>query len=132
MKVPMKTISLKLVDVTEDCVGPLISMIDKVGSITRVESDPDYIIHSCFGHDVLRYDGVRICWLGENLVPDFNICDYAMGFSRLSFGDRYRRIPLYRWYAEYEELFDASRHVIPVHGVEELRQKTRFCTVARC
>lgn len=31
----------------------------------------------------------------ENLVPDFNICDYAIGFHYLDFEDHYFRFPLY-------------------------------------
>jgi hypothetical protein len=37
----------------------------------------------------------RIFFTQENLTPDFNICDYAFAFDRMSFGDRYFRLPLY-------------------------------------
>lgn len=57
--------------------------------------DPDYVIYSGFGNDHLKYDCVRIFFTGECVTPDFNECDYAIGFDRLSFGDRYARIPLY-------------------------------------
>lgn len=62
--------------------------------------DPDYLFYSVFGYEHLKYDCVRIEWLGENLRPDFNICDYAIGFDHLQFLDRYKRIPLYYFYAE--------------------------------
>ena len=40
-----------------------------------VECDnPDYLFYSVFGYEHLKYDCVRIEWLGENLRPDFNIC----------------------------------------------------------
>ncbi len=124
-----KGIKAKLVDVTEYCVGPLLEMLQENFAVEWTEADPDFVIHSSFGHDVLRHEGVRVCWLGENLVPDFNISDYAMGFSRLSFGDRYRRVPLYRWYKEYEDLFDERRRVVSVSGEQALRDKSLFCTV---
>ena len=57
--------------------------------------DPDYIIYSGFGNDHLKYDCIRIFFTGECITPDFNECDYAIGFDRLTFGDRYARIPLY-------------------------------------
>ena len=122
-------IRAKLVDVPLFCVEPLLGMIREVCEIQWVEEDPDFIIHSMYGHDVLRYDGVRVCWIGENLVPDFNLCDYAMGFSRLAFGDRYRRIPLFRWYREYDGLFDDQRRVRLPPASEALAGKTRFCTM---
>lgn len=66
--------------------------------------DPDFLFYSVFGYEHLKYDCVRIQWIGENLRPDFNICDYAIGFDHMEFGDRYIRIPLYYFYLEdYEK-----------------------------
>lgn len=56
---------------------------------------PDYVICGPFGHAYLKYDCPRILYLGEALAPDFNVYDYAMGFDRIDFGDRYLRLPLY-------------------------------------
>ena len=82
-----------------------------------------YVLHSCNGYDVLKHPGVRIFVTGENVVPDFNICDYAFGFQRLDFGDRYCRLPLYRLdKVVYERLRQARP---PVDVV--LRAKTGFC-----
>jgi hypothetical protein len=124
-----KGIKAKLVDVTEYCVGPLLEMLQENFAVEWTEADPDFVIHSSFGHDVLRHEGVRVCWLGENLVPDFNISDYAMGFSRLSFGDRYRRVPLYRWYKEYEDLFDERRPGRSPSAASSASRQALFCTV---
>lgn len=69
--------------------------------------DPDYIIYSGFGNDHLKYDCIRIFFTGECITPDFNECDYAIGFDRLTFGDRYARIPLYnilQYKKEYQKL----------------------------
>lgn len=60
---------------------------------------PDYIISCGNGRDHLQYpDVIKILWTGENMVPDFNFFDYAIGFDHLSFGDRYIRVPLYHFY----------------------------------
>lgn len=69
--------------------------------------DPDYIIYSGFGYEHLHYDCIRIFFTGECQTPDFNECDYAIGFDRLHFGDRYARIPLYnifQYKSEYKSL----------------------------
>lgn len=69
--------------------------------------DPDYIIYSGFGYEHLHYDCIRIFFTGECQTPDFNECDYAIGFDRLNFGDRYARIPLYnilQYKSEYKSL----------------------------
>lgn len=61
-----------------------------------IESEnPDYILYSVFGYEHTKYDCIRIFFTGENICPDFNICDYAIGFSYISFEDRYIRYPLY-------------------------------------
>lgn len=57
---------------------------------------PDYLFCSCFGFDHLRYrDCVKIFFTGENLTPDFNLYDYALGFDYIDFGSRYLRYPLF-------------------------------------
>ena len=71
--------------------------------------DPDYIIYSGFGYEHLHYDCIRIFFTGECQTPDFNECDYAIGFDRLHFGDRYARIPLYnifQYKSEYKSLLN--------------------------
>ena len=52
----------------------------------EISDDPDYVIYSVFGWDFLNYyDCVRIFFSGENVRPDFNMCDYAIGFDYMEF-----------------------------------------------
>ena len=92
-----KTIKLKFVD---DYPGfkPEESTIYKAirESFDVVLCDnPDYIITQPYGHEHLKYDCIKIFFTGENMTPDFNLYDYAIGFDHLSFGDRYVRVPLW-------------------------------------
>ncbi len=57
--------------------------------------EPQFIVYSTYGYSHLDYDVPRVFYTAENVRPDFNICDYALGYDRMSFGDRYRRFPLY-------------------------------------
>ena len=67
-----------------------------------VDEKPDYLFYSVYGSKHLKYDNcIKILYTGENLVPDFNLCDYAIGFHYLEFGDRYLRFPLYAYYQWY-------------------------------
>lgn len=62
----------------------------------KIVSRPDYLFYSCMGYNHLNYpDSIRIFYTGENIVPDFNVCDYGMGFHHLQFEDRYLRFPLF-------------------------------------
>lgn len=81
-----------------------------------LQSDnPDYIIYSGFGYEHLKYDCIRIFYTGECQTPDFNECDYAIGFDRMTFGDRYARIPLYKLFqykSEYMSLLNRPHYTL--------------------
>lgn len=68
--------------------------------ITQDPKDPDFVICSCYGHEYRKYKCPRIFYTGENLTPDFNVYDYAIGFDRLDFGDRYLRVPIYYFFSK--------------------------------
>jgi len=64
-----------------------------------IDQNPDYLFYSVYGNTNLGYKNcIKILFTGENLVPDFNVCDYALGFHYIDFGDRYMRFPLYVYY----------------------------------
>ena len=87
-----------------DMADRVLEWISRQFEIELVARDAEYVLHSCFGYDVLNHSGVRLFVTGENVRPDFNLSDYAIGFDRLTFGDRYCRVPLYRFYARYDGL----------------------------
>ena len=91
-----------------------------------MSDDPEYLIYSCFGYEHLKYNCIRIFYTGECITPNFNECDYAIGFDRLQFGDRYIRVPLYRLFQykkNAESLF--SRRVFTM---DDLEKKKGFCS----
>ena len=63
--------------------------------IVEISDNPDFVI--CSNRDkpfeYMKYDCVRIMFMGENLSPDFTVFDYVIGFDHLSFSDRYFRLP---------------------------------------
>lgn len=93
--------------------------------VELVDERPDYVVFSVFGDEHLRYnDCVKIFWTGENQTPDFNFCDYAIGFHHIRFGDRYLRYPLYFTYTQaYEQML--TKHLVTP---EQIAAKRRFCT----
>jgi hypothetical protein len=92
-------------------------------NVQFVDRNAEYVLHSCYGYDVLQHTGVRIFLTGENLRPDFNLSDYAFGFDWLDFGDRYCRLPLYRLYRPVYERICRPR---PPAG-DVLAAKSGFC-----
>ncbi|MCB1725353.1 MAG: hypothetical protein KDJ39_16840 [Gammaproteobacteria bacterium] len=86
-------------------------------------AEADYVFHSGMGHDILKCDGIRIFVTGENVTADFNVTDYAFGFDRITFDDRYCRLPLFKLYREAYAALIAPRP----DAETILRNKTGFC-----
>lgn len=120
----MKTIKVKFVDFW-DTFDPLHNFItDVLSKKYRIElsDSPDYLIFSVFGYTNIDYHNcTKIFFSGENITPDFNICDYAIGFNFLSFGDRYLRMPLYTAYG-------IQRLAAPKVIVPEVVLNRKFCS----
>lgn len=94
-----------------------------------IDNNPDYLFYSVYGYTHLKYNCIKILFTGENLVPDFNLCDYALGFNYLNFGDRYLRFPLYVYYQWYYAniLKGESDSINSVNHSDEELHKRKFC-----
>lgn len=58
----------------------------------EISKEPDFLFYSCFGAKHLDYKNcVKIFVTAENVIPDFNECDYGAAFDYINFGDRYFR-----------------------------------------
>ena len=74
----MKTIKVKFVDFWKgfDPRNNFLMDILKQRYHIELSESPDYLIFSVFGFTNLNYERcVKIFYTGENLTPDFNICD---------------------------------------------------------
>lgn len=61
-----------------------------------LSDQPDYLFFSAFSDEHLNYsDCVKIFISGENIAPDFNVCDYALSSEKISFGDRHFYYPYF-------------------------------------
>lgn len=89
----------------------------------EISNNPDFLFCASFGKSFLKYDCVRIHYEGENLSPDFNLYDYALGFPYITFDDRYLRLPHYVLYPEACELA-LKKHTL---SDEEYKNHNRFC-----
>lgn len=58
--------------------------------------NPDYVFFQVNSDEHFKYENaIKISYTVENIIPDFNLCDYGIGFSYIDFEDRYLRFPLY-------------------------------------
>jgi len=84
-----------------------------------------YLFYSAYGSNYLNYSCIRIFITGENLCPDFNICDYAIGFEYMSFEDRYIRYPIYMWDG-YQKRYESAKGRLRSMDTADLT-KRKFC-----
>ncbi|SKB65572.1 Glycosyltransferase family 10 (fucosyltransferase) C-term [Lachnospiraceae bacterium] len=90
----------------------------------EISDEPDYLFYSIFSDEYINYDNaVRIFFTGEAQSPDFNLCDYAIGFDYIDFGDRYFRYPLYMIYGRVPETAAVRNGMI-----ENTVIKDKFCS----
>lgn len=99
----------------------------------ELSDNPDFVIFNEATFDYLNYDCVRFFYTGENIHPNFNLCDYAIAFDYMDFGDRYYRFPIYLVATFYraKELIEKDSFKLGVDRQfvkEDLNQKTEFCS----
>ncbi|WP_147381213.1 glycosyltransferase family 10 domain-containing protein [Parabacteroides sp. AM08-6] len=88
----------------------------------EIDAKPDYLFYSVFGDNHLEYKNcIKIYYTGENDFPDFNFCDYAIGFQYFTFEDRSFRYPEYLLYEGYNKLMDKEK------TIDKLLSNRKFC-----
>ena len=81
----------------------ILDAIRKVGDV-EISDSPDYVFYSVFDNEYLLYpEAIRVFFTGENVAPNFQLCDYAIGFERMNYGDRYLRYPFYYGMKSYKQ-----------------------------
>ena len=121
----MKTIKIKLVDPDNEksMQNFLLKLLSSKYNV-EFSDNPDYLFYSVFGNSHHTYDCVRIFYTGENVVPNFNYCDYAFGFNYIEFEDRYMRLPLWRMF--YHEALSRALHK---PKLDEKALERKFCAI---
>lgn len=90
----------------------------------EISDNPDYVLYGPCGLDHLDYDdAVKIFVTGECVSPDFNVCDYAITFEHIDFGDRHLRFPLWLQYSDEINAQMEEKH----RNVCEDLAKRKFC-----
>ena len=110
-------------------VNPAPQLLERFNFIIDAEN-PDYLLFANFGFEHLRYTDpnlIKIYMTGENVIPDFNICDYATAFSHLQFGQRYLRVPNYFRSGAGKYGYKRLQQDLPPLNKNDLQAKTGFC-----
>ena len=93
----MKTIKVKTVDFNSGRVSEqenlIVRLLRKKYDVV-ISEEPDFLIYSVWGREHLKYDCTKLFYTSEPFSPNFNECDYAVGFDPMCFEPRYLRLPL--------------------------------------
>lgn len=88
-----------------------------------LSDEPDYLFFTVFSDENMRYqDCVKIFISGENIAPDFNLCDYALSSEKLTFGDRHCYYPYFL--TATEALVKAGKKHLQTEG----KENRAFCS----
>lgn len=98
-------------------------LLEKHFNVEIDTKNPEYLFCTDNILEAIKYDCVRIEIIGENVFPDFNIFDYAIGLNYIDFGDRYIRYPFYLNEKELVELA-LKKHT---YDDEYYLSKKKFC-----
>lgn len=72
------------------------NILHKSGVEFQIAEKPDFLFYSCYGTEHLKYsDCVKIFFAAEAVTPDFNVCDYAIGFDPIQMEGRYCKRPIW-------------------------------------
>lgn len=94
--------------------------------LTTLEPNFVFYFPELCSQEYLKHKNViRICWVTENIQPNFALCDYAIGNCRMEYVDRYFRYPYYMMPSLRSLYYDAvSREHIDKN---KLASKDKFC-----
>ncbi len=86
--------------------------------------EAEVLFYSTFGNEHRKFVGKKIFYTSENVLPDFNECDFAITFCHLPDEPRHLRLPQYVHYVLNPKVLvkDSSYNPESV-----LKNKGRFC-----
>lgn len=126
-----KTIKIKYIDFWPDLKPEefLFTKLLQKHFNVQICEDADYVFYSIFGesHWMVPHECVKIFFTGENFCPDFNACDYGIGFEWMQYEDRYVRLPLYLLYGEALLRKAETKHLLP-EDFSISENKPDFCS----
>jgi hypothetical protein len=99
----------------------------------ELSENPDFLFYNESSDEYLNYDCIRIFYTGENISPNFNLCDYAISFDHCDFEDRHYRLPLFLITTFYRTKDAELAKTINIakgglYTLDDIRRKRGFCS----
>jgi hypothetical protein len=84
----------------------------------------ELLIYSSFGNNHRSFNGKKIFYTSENVLPDFDECDYAITFCHLPDEPRHLRLPQYIHYIKNPSQLIKGLDFVPT---DILKRGKKFC-----
>lgn len=103
----MRNITVRIEDTDglpylQSCAESFVQLLRQKYQVTILEGgsqEPDVLFYSCWGMQHLRWrHAIRIYFTAEQDIPDFNLCDYALGLAHVGMPGRFLHFPFYVFY----------------------------------
>jgi hypothetical protein len=88
------------------------------------QHEAEILFYSTFGNNHRKFIGKKIFYTSENVLPDFEECDFAITFCHLPDEPRHLRLPQYVHYVQEPDLLIKRPEYNPL---DILKQKEKFC-----
>lgn len=99
-------------------------LLGKIYNLKVVSMDQaEVLIYSAFGNNHRKFHGKKIFYTSENILPDFDECDYAISFCHLPGEPRHYRLPQYVFYVDEVKKLIKAKDADPQLL---LKSKTKF------
>lgn len=109
-------------DVTQNELDFFLSPLRDEYTLVVDDKTPDLLIYSCFGDKHLQYlNCKRLFICGENVVPDFNCCDYSISTLKVQFENRNFWLP---WGLFHNGLLSPALSPLPTSNLFD----RKFCS----
>jgi len=86
--------------------------------------NPDILIYSLNGENHKKYSCIKVLFVGENIRPNYNLCDFSISFDYSINNGRNLRLPLYVLYKEVDRLIKTPEQIEKI-----LSEKRKFCNM---
>ena len=88
------------------------------------QQEAEILFYSSFGNKHREFLGKKIFYTSENVLPDFDECDYAITFCHLPDEPRHLRLPQYIHYIKNPSQLIKGLDFVPT---DILKRKKKFC-----
>ena len=124
-----KTIKIFYVDLHPRFINLIKNDLEGKINIEIDKENPDYLLYATHGCNCLneKYkNAIKLAFFTENQIPDLDFTDYAVGFSHISYLDRFFTFPFFIYHMNVNKIYQENITKVRENALK-YNNKTKFC-----